>query len=663
MPNPLQSVILVRIKLDEPAPQHGFTVPGTQRGYRMQLRRPPARAVATLGALSLAIGFSSLVPDKAATAGTSEILRAALADPYSAASESLDPGIVAHLPAATRFVLSPELAAIYGAPTLDVAGAKALLAKRGTAAQAGVPMAETPAVGTVRKWPALDQAGDSGDPVLGLYLKEYTLLAKGSKIEVWVASGKDDKTTGTQFMAGDCRMKAYDPTQVTKAQADGLISEFEKKMLPVEDKEFSVAPAQDGTASLGQFEALGIDFRGNGESTVTLVDNVRDANFYDFVNNRSYIAGFFAPLFNALTNRNVMTIDAFDWAHRTGVAPKNEPSEDICKSRPARPRMYEGVFAHEYQHLLHSYQDQAETVWVNEGLSDMAPALVGYSDARRNVHQTRAESHIYCFQGYGNIKGPSNPNPNPCGGPENSLTLWKDEGDNSEILADYGNAWSFMLYLYDHYGTKFISELHTDGDAQGLPSVAAVLKRYDPSRDVMDLVNDYQLMTLLDHTASIAGMKVTGADLKDITSKSLDSSVNLKNKTAYDKPGGAPNGADYVELRSGDTILKGSALKSLTFSGAATLPTDENDPFAALSGGGPDIETWTVRLVGIDEKGKKVLVKTYKKAFDLKLDAADLAAFKAFPSVVAMVSQGDSRELIQTYAPYKLTVNGEVQPG
>jgi hypothetical protein len=629
----------------------------------MQLRRPPVRAVATLGALSLAIGFSALVPDKAAQAvPASEIVREALADPTSAASDALDPGIVAHLPETTRFTLSPELQAIYGVPTLDVDGAKALLAERGTAAAAGVPAAETPAVGTVRKWPALDQAGDSGDPIIGLYLKEYTLLAKGSKIEVWVASGKDDKATGTQFPAGDCRMKRYDPTKVTKAQADGLISEFENKMLPVEDKEFSVAPAQDGTASLGQLEALGIDFRGNGGSTVTLVDNVRDPNFYDFVHNRSYIAGFFAPLFNAITNRNVMTIDAFDWAHRTGVTPKNEPSEDICNSRPARPRMYEAVFAHEYQHLLHSYQDQAETTWVNEGLSDMAPALVGYSDARRNVHQTRAESHIFCFQGYGDIKGPSNPNPNPCGGPENSLTLWQDEGTNSEVLADYGNAWSFMLYLYDHYGTKFISDLHTDGDKQGLASVQALLDRYDKGRNVMDLLNDYQLMTLLDHVASVPGTRLTGVELKDVTSKSLDASVNLKQKAAYDKPGGAPNGADYVALRSGSTFLKGSALNSLSFTGAKILPNPEGDPFAAFAPG-PDIETWIVTLVGIDEKGKKILVKKYDKAFDLKLDAAELAPFKAFPSVVALVSQGDSRELIQEYAPYTLTVNGEVQPG
>ena len=625
-------------------------------------QKKPARVIAAVSALGLAAALASLAPGGAAQAVTPNpdttsggLLGQALADTDSAASTALDPAVMANLPEFTTFQLSPELAAAYGTKTLDMAGAEKLLAQRSSRPSA----TETPATGTVRKWPALDTVGTSGLPALGLYLKEYTLQAKGKNIEVWVASGKDDVSDGTKFMAGDCRSVAYDPTVVTKSLADGLVTQFDEKMLPVESKVFSVAPLKDGTSSLGQFEALGVDFRGSGDSVVTLVDNVRDENFYDFKNNRSYIAGFFAPIFNALTNRNVMTIDAFDWAHRTGVAPKNEPSSDICKSRPARPRMYEGVFAHEYQHLLHSYTDANESTWANEGLSDMAPTLVGYSDARRGIKQTRAESHIFCYQGYGELKGPSNPNPNPCGGPENSLTVWNDEGPGSEVLADYGNAWSFMLYLYDHYGTDFISTLHRDGEHQGLASVQAALDMFDKGKKVMDVVADYQLSTLLDRIASTKGVKLTGADVKDVTSASLNASVNLKQKSAYFLPGAAPNGADYVQLRSGKTMLKGSQLTSLEFLGAATVP-DSGGPFG---GPGPDIENWRIRLVGIDEAGNKVLVKSYEKAFTLKLGADALKAFAAYPVVVAMITQEDSRELIGEYVPYTLTVNGDVQPG
>ena len=62
-----------------------------------------------------------------------------------------------------------------------------------------------------------------------------------------------------------------------------------------------------------------------------------------------------------------MTIDAFDWLHRTGPNPPHAPSSDLCLNAPARPFLYEGVFAHEYQHLLENYVDFDETIMVNEG--------------------------------------------------------------------------------------------------------------------------------------------------------------------------------------------------------------------------------------------------------------------------------------------------------
>ena len=194
------------------------------------------------------------------------------------------------------------------------------------------------------------------------------------------------------------------------------------------------------------------DYSGAGDKIVTLVDNVRDDNFYDFPAAPTYIAGFFWSALNEYLDRNVMTIDAFDWLHRTGAAPADAPTADLCTSRPARPYLYEGVFAHEYQHLLQYYTDPNEVNFVNEGLSDFAETVTGYANSNATVFQAGPQSHLYCFNGFGTVTTPYNTNPRDCGGPENSLTLWGDEGSGNEILADYGNAWSFMLYLYDHYG-------------------------------------------------------------------------------------------------------------------------------------------------------------------------------------------------------------------
>ena len=165
----------------------------------------------------------------------------------------------------------------------------------------------------------------------------------------------------------------------------------------------------------------------------------------------TYIAGFFSSEFNELLDRNVMTIDAFDWAAPDDREPARRADHRRVHQPPGRPFLYEGTFAHEYQHLLQYYQDPNEVNWVNEGLSDFADSLTGYGDATKTVFQPDAESHIYCYQGFGTVQTPYNPNPRDCGGPENSLTLWGDQGAD-DILADYGQAWSFMLFLRDRYG-------------------------------------------------------------------------------------------------------------------------------------------------------------------------------------------------------------------
>ena len=153
-------------------------------------------------------------------------------------------------------------------------------------------------------------------------------------------------------------------------------------MYPRETAAFSTPPDRDGTNPVPIFGDIGT-FPGAGNRTLALIDNVRDDNFYDFPAAPTYIAGFHFSLFNELMDRNVMTIDAYDWAHRTGANPPDEPTDDLCTSRPARPRLYEGTFAHEWQHLLHYYTDPFEGNWVNEGLSDFAQTLTGYVDGTR----------------------------------------------------------------------------------------------------------------------------------------------------------------------------------------------------------------------------------------------------------------------------------------
>jgi hypothetical protein len=434
--------------------------------------------------------------------------------------------------------------------------------KKSSAARSAAAAAVTPPVGTVRQWLGLDDFNGR------LYRKDYTLRGVGNKIEVWVAND-------TAFPAGDCRTQIAGSTTVTDAQVADLISQFDSNMFPKETAAFSTPPDRDGTNSQIPPDANGNGgvYTGAGDKTVTLVDNVRDDNFFDFPAAPTYIAGFFSSQFNELFDRNVMTIDAFDWAHRTGTNPPDEPTADLCTSRPARPRLYEGTFAHEWQHLAQYYTDPFETTWMNEGLSDFAQTLVGYVDGTRTVFDRGADSHLYCYQGFGPVQTPFNTNPRDCNGTQNSLNLWGEGANASGVLADYGHAYSLMLFLFDRYGLGLITRLHNDGDLQGLPSLDAALEALGV-HDLYRVLHDFQTMTLVDKIVGDSSRGVMlGVPKSRVTSRSLRSTVNLPNPRSYDEPGAAPNGADYVQLRKANgQVFRGIDLRSLQFRGAQTLP-------------------------------------------------------------------------------------------
>jgi Immune inhibitor A peptidase M6 len=448
-------------------------------------------------------------------------------------------------------------------------------------------------VGTVRTWPALD------DELGRIYTKPYTLRAVGQHIEVWVAND-------LSFPAGDCRNDQR--VVVTDEQARYLADQFDTRMYPRESEAFSVPPSRDG--SKADPALAGLDFTGDGDKIVTLVDNVRDANYYAFPENQTYIGGFFYSIFNELVDRNVMTIDAFDWLHRTGAEPPNEPVPgDPCASAPARPFQYEGTFAHEYQHLLEYYVDPDEVSWVNEGISDWAQTLTGYVDPSKPITDIDFDSHVQCFLGNNGIQTPANPNPRD-GGPENSLTLWGDQGNGDEILCDYGAAYSFMEYLETHYGEAFMTALHRE-PGNGLAGLAAVLTARGIDTTPATLIRNWLAAMALDGVID-RGAELFGRGASLLTVPTLDSVINWDTPQAYSTPGAPPNGADYVRLRgAGGAYLTARSLRRLQFDGGEVFrplpvkwavdpspPDHAGDP-ALYSGRGDNFDRSIIREVTV----------------------------------------------------------------
>lgn len=423
-----------------------------------------------------------------------------------------------------------------------------------------------PVVGDERLWLATDST--QGD-----YVKQFTLRGIGNNIEVWVASDEDEVSSGLDFPAGDCRNDGV-RNVITDAQVNYLIDQFDTNMYPIESSEFSVPPERNGANSILS-HILDLPhgyYRGPGDRIVALIDNVRDGNFYDTNNQNSlpYIAGFYTSFYDDLTNRLVMSIDSYDWVHRTGPNPPNNPSSDLCLNATSRPFLYEGTFAHEYQHLLENYVDFNEVSWVNEGLSDYAQTITGYVDPTIPVTQIGFDSHVQGFLGFNDVLTPANPIPRP-GGPENSLTIWGDQTDYpTEVFSDYGAAYTFMEYLHGLFGVEFLKNLHLNPGV-GLDGLAAVLADAGSTAKPLDLIGSWATMVAVDKSLD-AGFGLVGGDEADFSTPTLNAEINWDNDQAFAGPGAPPNGSDYVRLRDeGGGYLDVGDVDSLEFNGVSKL--------------------------------------------------------------------------------------------
>ena len=192
-----------------------------------------------------------------------------------------------------------------------------------------------------------------------------------------------------------------------------------------------------------------------------LILNIRDEAYYD-PSASSYIAGYFSSSDDATYNKNMIHIDTYDWANRTG-------------SGVARSYLYEGVFAHEFEHLIHFDQDPDEESWVDEGLADLAGFMCGYG---------HSQSHLAYYMVYH---------------PVTSLTFWGGG------LESYGASYLFQLYLYEKYGGRAFTSALVRESANGIEGIEKVLTA-SGYRDSFDQIFDnWTIANYLDDTRKGGG--------------------------------------------------------------------------------------------------------------------------------------------------------------
>lgn len=194
-----------------------------------------------------------------------------------------------------------------------------------------------------------------------------------------------------------------------------------------------------------------------------LLMDIRDSNPY------SYIAGFF---------------DSINQLPKANNHPESNESEifymDINEGLPDSrydELNFYGTLAHEFQHMiqygtyLRNYTSvgEPEDTWLNEALSCLAEYINLDAHPEDQIEEFLADNFA---SGFG-------------------LIDWDPYGN----LANYGASYMFALYMYENFGTKFITDLAQDPET-GIQSIENQLMALGENMDFDELFERFQVAVL-----------------------------------------------------------------------------------------------------------------------------------------------------------------------
>ncbi|MCS6844272.1 MAG: immune inhibitor A [Caldilineales bacterium] len=177
---------------------------------------------------------------------------------------------------------------------------------------------------------------------------------------------------------------------------------------------------------------------------------------------------------------------------------------------------YDGVLAHEFQHMIHWYQDKNEDTWVNEGMSELAVELNGYS--RGGADQVFSEL------------------------PDTQLTTWND--DPNARTEHYGAAYLFMAYFLQRFGNTMTQALVSE-DANSVEGFNKVLADHNTGLTFDDVFADWVIANFLDDPRLADGRY--GYEKDDLQPMALDARHRrypVQRETTVSQ-----YATDYIELR------------------------------------------------------------------------------------------------------------------
>jgi immune inhibitor A len=137
---------------------------------------------------------------------------------------------------------------------------------------------------------------------------------------------------------------------------------------------------------------------------------------------------------------------------------------------------FDGILAHEFQHMIHWFQDRNEDTWVNEGLSELAAHVAGY--------EVGGSDYAYSLT------------------PDTQLNAWTDLGASAP---HYGASYLFLAYFLEQYGEEAVRQLVNEQD-NGIAGFNDVLAELGGRHDEFnDLFADWVVANYLDSPRPAAG--------------------------------------------------------------------------------------------------------------------------------------------------------------
>jgi hypothetical protein len=197
---------------------------------------------------------------------------------------------------------------------------------------------------------------------------------------------------------------------------------------------------------------------------------------------------------------------------------------NLDSSMQPNTSFYDGVLAHEFQHMIHWHTDRNEDTWVNEGMSELAMQLNGFDVGGSDWLFSRS--------------------------PDTQLNTWPD--GPGAAGANYGGSYLLMAYFLDRFGDEATQAL-VASSLNGTGGFQVVLDGLGGGLSFEEVFADWRAANLLDDPALDDGRY--GYKELDPPAPALDA-AHL-NHSAQRSTTVHQYGADYIELDGqGDAVIR-----------------------------------------------------------------------------------------------------------